>query len=78
VREAIRAGGAGAIIINLVQNPDGLEMSVCDDGLGGIGSAPCVLRMMAHRARAIGATLETAGDPGAAPGARVVCRLPSP
>ena len=75
VREAVR-GHARQILINLLQNPDGLELSVCDDGTDGIGSAPCVLQMMAHRTRTIGATLARAGEAGVASDARVVCRLP--
>jgi len=74
VLDAIRDGRASEISIELRRNPDGIELSIGDDGTDGI-SQPCALRMMKHRARVIAATLKVQkGSPGV-PGARVICKL---
>jgi hypothetical protein len=81
VRNAARHGRARRIDIALSVEPDGLLLSVTDDGVGlsmdhrrpgpGMG-----LRIMAHRAAMIGAqfTVETPANGGT----RVLCRLSSP
>ena len=81
VRNAARHGRARRIDIALSVQPDGLLLSVTDDGVGlsvdqrrpgpGMG-----LRIMAHRAAMIGAqfTIETPANGGT----RVLCRLSAP
>ena len=74
VLDAIRDGRVTEISIKLRRNPDGIELSIGDDGMDRI-SQPCTLRMMKHRARVIAATLKVQkGSPGV-PGARVICKL---
>ena len=76
VRDAVHDGRATRISIEIMQNPDGLEMCICDDGVDGVAQ-PCALRMIKHRARMIGAALSVQEGTAAAPGARVACKLPN-
>lgn len=77
-RNAIQHGGARKILIELDALEEGFELRIEDDGLGVTSSIPSTngmgLRIMAHRARIIGASLECV--PRAAGGTAVVCRLP--
>jgi signal transduction histidine kinase len=74
VWDAVREGDAARISIELRRNPDGIELTVCDDGTDGV-TRPCALRMMKHRARVIGATLKVNARTDVGCGKRVVCRL---
>ena len=76
VGDAVREGRAAKITIELVQNPDGIEMAVGDDSVKR-ARRPCALQMMKHRARVIGARLIVDADATAARGSRVVCKLPA-
>ncbi len=76
VANALKHAGATRLVLRLRQEPDLVELSVEDDGVGlpaeprseGLG-----LRIMKHRALTIGATLSL--EPGVPRGTRVVCRL---
>ena len=77
-RNAIQHGGARDIAIELNTLDEGLELRIEDDG-GGIpanrpSTAGMGLRIMAHRARLIGATFEVSARDGG--GTIVTCRLP--
>lgn len=77
-RNAIQHGGARLITIELNVLDDGHELRIEDDGAGVPLGPPSTggmgLRIMAHRARMIGASFELASR--AAGGTAVVCRLP--
>lgn len=77
---AVQHGQAQHITITLALLPEGFTLTVHDDGVGfpavatarpGMG-----LRIMHHRARMIGATLEV--QPGVPGGTCVICTLPNP
>lgn len=80
VNNAVQHGQAQHITITLAALPKGFTLMVHDDGVGfpavvtephGMG-----LRIMQHRARMIGATLEV--QPGAPGGTGVICTLDNP
>lgn len=84
VRNAIKHGGARAIVIRLDTVEDGLLLSVEDDGVGiaperveqsASKRAGMGMRIMAHRSRVIGATFEV--RPGDSRGTIVSCLLPA-
>jgi signal transduction histidine kinase len=77
-RNAVRHGRATRVAISLLNEPEGLALSIEDNGSGlppassrgqGLG-----LRIMAHRAAIIGARLSV--DAPQSGGTRVICRLP--
>jgi signal transduction histidine kinase len=77
-RNAVRHGRATRVAIDLRIEPEGIALSVEDNG-SGLPLAPSRghglgLRIMAHRAAIIGATLSV--DSPRAGGTRVTCRLP--
>jgi len=78
VRNAINHGHAGEITIQLNTLEDGQELRIEDDGEGLPSVIPqragMGLRIMAHRARMIGATLEVKSGPRG--GTVVACMLP--
>jgi signal transduction histidine kinase len=77
-RNAVQHGGARNVTIELNTLEEGYELRVEDDG-GGIPSIPpetggMGLRIMAHRARLIGATFRLTTRAGG--GTAVICQLP--
>src|SRR5262249_6390892 len=80
VNNAVQHGQAQHITITLAVLPEGFTLTVYDDGVGfpAAGTAPhgMGLRIMHHRARMIGATLEV--QPGAPGGTCVICTLDNP
>jgi signal transduction histidine kinase len=77
-RNAVQHGGARSITIELNTLEEGHELRVEDDGTG-IPSVPSAtggmgLRIMAHRARLIGATFRITTRAGG--GTAVICQLP--
>ena len=77
-RNAVQHGGARNIVIELNTLEEGHELRVEDDG-SGIPSVPPAtggmgLRIMAHRARMIGASFRIANRAGG--GTSVICQLP--
>ena len=76
-RNAIQHGGARDIAIELNTLDEGLELRIEDDGSGIPANQPSTagmgLRIMAHRARLIGASFEVSARDG---GTIVTCRLP--
>jgi len=79
-RNAIRHGRAKKVVVRLEVEPASLVLSVKDDGPGlpppGSRGQGLGLRIMAHRAAIIGATLSIDSPPGR--GTQVTCRLPQP
>lgn len=77
-RNAIQHGGARDIAIELNTLDEGHELRIEDDGAGIPANRPSTagmgLRIMAHRARLIGATFEVGARDGG--GMIVTCRLP--
>jgi signal transduction histidine kinase len=77
-RNAVQHGGAANIIIELNTLEEGYELRIEDDGVGVPAAPPSTggmgLRIMAHRARMIGAGFQAARR--AAGGTEIVCRLP--
>ncbi|KHK03395.1 Adenylate cyclase [Desulfovibrio sp. TomC] len=78
VTNAVKHANPGRISVSLRCGPDQrLTLAVCDDGIGRLGAAPATgglgLRIMAHRARMIGATLTI--DDAAGGGTSVTCSL---
>jgi signal transduction histidine kinase len=77
-RNAIQHGGARTITIELNTLEEGLELRIEDDGIGlpskPSGTGGMGLRIMAHRARMIGANFHIGARPEG--GTAVVCQLP--
>jgi signal transduction histidine kinase len=77
-RNAVQHGGAQNITIELNTLEEGHELRVEDDGAGVPAVPPEAngmgLRIMAHRARLIGATFSITPRPGGGTG--VICQLP--
>jgi two-component system CheB/CheR fusion protein len=78
VREAIRQGKASRIMIELTCKGDTCCLSVSDDGIDlsvdGRYREDMVLRMMRHRAKVIGGTLNIGSRPGG--GVKLICKIP--
>jgi signal transduction histidine kinase len=77
-RNAIQHGGAHEITIELNTLDEGYELRIEDDGIGlpskAAGTGGMGLRIMAHRARMIGATFHIGARPSG--GTAVICQLP--
>ncbi|MGH6878976.1 MAG: ATP-binding protein [Rhizomicrobium sp.] len=77
-RNAIQHGSARNIVIELNTLEDGHELRIEDDGTGVPPEPPSTggmgLRIMAHRARMIGASFQVTTPEGG--GAEIMCRLP--
>ena len=75
VTNAVRHGKSGHIVIGLGADPQTVTLTVEDDGVGMVDSAPnrqgMGLQIMGHRARAIGATLDIRRRHGA--GTAIAC-----
>lgn len=80
VNNAVKHGKAQQITITLALVQGGLTLTVRDDGVGLTTTDPerpgMGLRIMHHRARMIGATLEV--QPGPSGGTQVVCTVDNP
>ena len=78
VNNARRHGEASAIVITLLNSPEGKKLSIRDNGVGMPKKAPkktgLGIRIMHHRASQIGVTVEVRR--GAKKGTEVVCTLP--
>lgn len=77
-RNAVQHGGAQVVVIELNTLDEGLELRIEDNGAGIAPAPPSTtgmgLRIMAHRARLIGASFDIVGRAGG--GTVVTCRLP--
>jgi signal transduction histidine kinase len=77
-RNAVQHGNARNIVIELNTLEEGHELRIEDDGAGVVSAPPSTagmgLRIMAHRARLIGATFDVTARPSG--GTAVICRLP--
>jgi len=79
VNNAVRHGGCSRIDIEVREEEGGITLRIADDGTGfdaaSVVSVPGLgLHTMAHRARALGATLVV--RPGQERGTEVICRAP--
>jgi signal transduction histidine kinase len=77
VWHAARVRQSRNIRIELLQDSNGIELRVCDNG-GSAARDRCAARMMAHRARLIDATLSCHSRSNGTVAPRIVCRLPRP
>ena len=73
--QGVREREATRIRIELLQNSHGIELRLCDNGAL-MPKGSCATRLMARRARLIGATLSFASRPNGPLTPRIVCRLP--
>lgn len=78
VREAVRHGSANHVVMRLSASGGSVALSVTDDGISLLADGRykhgMVLRMMRHRARVIGGSLQIGPGPRGA-GVRVVCEI---
>jgi signal transduction histidine kinase len=73
--DGVRSRDAKRIRIELLQNSDGIEMRLCDNGAL-VLKGSCATDLMVRRARLIGATLSFGSRSNGALSPRIVCRLP--
>ena len=74
VTNVIRHAGARRVEVELVEAADEWQLSISDDGRGGIGHHGNGLTGMDERLRALGGSVEIGSTPGA--GTRVLLRVP--